>query len=94
MVPTRQIPEFLAMEKHEWSVEDIKHALQSAMELEHSTLPLYSFAMYSIRTQTYTAYNLLRSILMEEMIHMAVAANMLINGFFITAIVMVFQNPP
>lgn len=77
MPPTKQIHEFLAMEKHEWSLEDIKHALQSAMALEHSTLPLYSFAMYSIRTQNYTAYNLMRSIIMEEMIHMAVSANML-----------------
>ena len=33
--------------------------------------------MYSIRTQNYTAYNLIRSIVMEEMIHMALAANML-----------------
>ena len=74
---TKQIHEFLAMEKHEWSLEDIKHALQSAMALEQSTLPLYSFAMYSIRTQNYTAYNLMRSIIMEEMIHMAVSANML-----------------
>ena len=77
MPPTKQIHEFLAMEKHEWSLEDIKHALQSAMELEHSTLPLYSFAMYSIRTQNYTAYNLMRSIIMEEMIHMGIASNML-----------------
>ena len=74
---TKQIHEFLSMEKHEWTLDDIKAALQSAMELEQSTLPLYSFAMYSMRTQNYTAYNLMRSIIMEEMIHMAVAANML-----------------
>ena len=33
--------------------------------------------MYSIRTQNYTAYNLIRSIVMEEMIHMGLAADML-----------------
>jgi hypothetical protein len=77
MPPTKQIHEFLAMEKHEWGLEDIRRALQSAMELEHSTLPLYSFSMYSIRTQNYTAYNLMRSIIMEEMIHMGISANML-----------------
>ncbi len=77
MQQKRQIHEFLAMKKHEWSMEDLGHALQSAMALEHSTLPLYTFAMHSIRTQNYTAYNLIRSIIMEEMIHMAVTANML-----------------
>jgi hypothetical protein len=33
--------------------------------------------MYSIRMQNYTAYNLMRRIVVEEMIHMALAANML-----------------
>ena len=77
MQQRKQIHEFLAIEKHEWSMEDLKHALQSALELEQATLPLYTLSMYSIRTQNYTAYNLIRSIIMEEMIHMAVAANML-----------------
>jgi len=65
------------METHEWDLDHLKHALQNAIELEHSTLPLYMFAMYSIKIQNYTAYNLIRSIVMEEMIHMALAANML-----------------
>lgn len=77
-MPTRKnISEFLSMEPHEWDLGHLRHALQNAIELEHSTLPLYLFAMYSIRTQNYTAYNLIRSIVMEEMIHMALAANML-----------------
>ncbi len=58
MQQRKQIHEFLAIEKHEWSMEDLKHALQSALELEQATLPLYTFSMYSIRTQNYTAYNL------------------------------------
>jgi hypothetical protein len=65
------------MEAHEWDLDHLRHALQNALELEHSTLPLYLFAMYSFRTQNYTAYNLIRSIVMEEMIHMGLAANML-----------------
>ncbi|MCH7971603.1 MAG: ferritin-like protein [Chloroflexi bacterium] len=77
-MPTRmKISEFLSMETHEWDLGHLKHALQNAIELEHSTLPLYMFAMYSIKIQNYTAYNLIRSIVMEEMIHMALAANML-----------------
>ena len=73
----KNITEFLSMETHEWDLDHLKHALQNAIELEHSTLPLYMFAMYSIKIQNYTAYNLIRSIVMEEMIHMALAANML-----------------
>jgi hypothetical protein len=52
-------------------------ALQSAINLEHSTLPLYTAAMLSLEVQNYTSYNTIRSVLMEEMVHMAAAANML-----------------
>ncbi|NNF34278.1 MAG: ferritin-like family protein [Saprospiraceae bacterium] len=55
----------------------IKSALQSAIELEHSTLPLYLAAMFSLEVQNYTTYNLIRSVVMEEMVHMAVACNTL-----------------
>jgi hypothetical protein len=55
----------------------IKQSLQSAIELEYSTLPLYLSAMFSLEVQNYTAYNTIRSVAMEEMVHMAIAANML-----------------
>jgi Ferritin-like len=55
----------------------IKATLQSAIELEYSTLPLYLSAMFSLEVQNYTAYNLIRSVVMEEMVHMAIAANAL-----------------
>lgn len=55
----------------------IKQALQSAIELEYSTLPLYLSSMFSLEIQNYTAYNLIRSVAMEEMVHMAIAANIL-----------------
>jgi len=52
-------------------------ALQSAIALEHATLPLYLSAMFSLQVQGYTVYNLLRSVAMEEMVHMAIACNIL-----------------
>ncbi|MBF9070773.1 ferritin-like protein [Streptacidiphilus fuscans] len=55
----------------------IRQALQRAIELEHSTLPLYTAAMLSLEVQNYTSYNSIRSVLMEEMVHMSIAANML-----------------
>jgi len=55
----------------------IRGALQSAVALEHATMPLYAAAMYSLEVQNYPAYNTLRSVLMEEMLHMAAASNLL-----------------
>ena len=55
----------------------IKESRQSAIELEYSTLPLYLSAMFSLEVQNYTAYNTIRSVAMEEMVHMAIACNML-----------------
>jgi len=55
----------------------IKGELQSAIELEWSTLPVYLSALFSLEVQNYTAYNLIRSVAMEEMVHMAIAANIL-----------------
>ena len=55
----------------------IRGALQSAIAIEHSTMPLYAAAMYSLEVQNYPAYNTLRSVMMEEMLHMAAACNAL-----------------
>ena len=55
----------------------IKRALQTAIELECSTLPLYLSALFSLEVQNYTAYNQIRSVAMEEMVHMAIAGNLL-----------------
>jgi len=53
----------------------LHEALQSAIALEHATLPLYLSAMFSLQVQGYTVYNLIRSVSMEEMVHMAIACN-------------------
>jgi hypothetical protein len=55
----------------------LKSALLSAIEMEHAALPLYLAAMFSLEVQNYTTYNLLRSVLMEEMVHMVIACNSL-----------------
>ena len=36
----------------------IKSALQTAISLEHATMPPYIAAIYSLKAQNYTAYNL------------------------------------
>jgi hypothetical protein len=70
MAPMRTTP--LELRDLDW----IRGALQTAVALEHSTMPLYCAAMYSLEVQNYPSYNIIRSVLMEEMVHMATAANM------------------
>jgi hypothetical protein len=71
------VAEHVAVEPEKRDVEWLKGALQTAVALEHSTLPLYLSAMFSLKIQNYTTYNLIRSVAMEEMGHMAIAANIL-----------------
>jgi small nuclear ribonucleoprotein (snRNP)-like protein len=72
-----KISDQLAVPKSAHDMDWLKSALQSALELEHATLPLYLAAMFSLEVQSYTTYNLIRSVAMEEMVHMAIAANVL-----------------
>jgi hypothetical protein len=61
------------------SVPELHHQLQLAIELEFSTLPPYLSALYTIKENTNTcAYNVIRSVVMEEMFHLSNAANVLI----------------
>jgi hypothetical protein len=55
----------------------IKQALQTAIELECATLPLYLSALFSLKIQNYHTYQQIRSVAMEEMVHMAIAGNLL-----------------
>lgn len=53
-------------------------SLQLAIEVEHSTIPPYLTALYSLKpnTEEDTA-NILQSIVVEEMLHMTIASNIL-----------------
>jgi hypothetical protein len=53
--------------------------LQNAIELEHSTIPPYLTAMFSLRPgRNRRIGEMIRSIVIEEMLHMSIAANILI----------------
>ena len=59
-------------------VDDLKAHLQTAIELEHATIPPYLCALYSIPDGTNVIGSaLIRSVVMEEMLHMVLAANLL-----------------
>jgi hypothetical protein len=57
---------------------DLHRFLQSAIELEHATIPPYLTALYSIVPgANLAAAEILRSIVRQEMLHMTIAANVL-----------------
>lgn len=60
------------------STDRLKDLLQAAVELELSTIPPYLCALYSLRPGTNSEARLvIRSVVVEEMLHMVLAANVL-----------------
>jgi hypothetical protein len=52
-------------------------SLQRAIELEHATLPTYLYSMYSLGTDNAEIASLMFSVIFEEMLHFALACNLL-----------------
>lgn len=60
------------------TLDQLKHYLYLAMQLEHATIPPYLTALYSIKFGTNPdATQILRVIAVEEMLHLTLAANIL-----------------
>lgn len=61
------------------TVDDLRYLLQKAIELEHSTIPPYLTAMFSLKPgKNDIIVDLIRQIVVQEMLHMTIAANILI----------------
>ena len=57
----------------------LRRQLQQAIELEFATIPLYLTALYSIKDgYNREVYSIIRTVVMQEMLHLAQAANLLI----------------
>lgn len=60
------------------TLESLRQHLQWAIEIEHATIPPYLTALYSIKEgHNPDAVEVIHSIVMEEMLHMTMAANVL-----------------
>ena len=60
------------------SLDDAREKLQTAIGVEFGTLPPYLYALYSIRPGTNVeAAELIRSVVLQEMIHMCLGCNIL-----------------
>ncbi len=56
----------------------LQRALQWAIELEHSTIPPYLYALYSLRQNSNDEIaGLIKSVVVQEMLHMSIACNIL-----------------
>jgi Ferritin-like len=64
--------------QHTITLEQLRRHLQTAIEVEHATIPTYLCALYSIKDGTNTfAAQAIHGIVMEEMLHMLLACNIL-----------------
>ena len=60
------------------SVENLREHLQWAIELEHTTIPPYLYALYSIKQgRNPEAVDVISGVVVEEMLHLTLAANLL-----------------
>ena len=60
------------------SLEELYHYLHIAMEIELATIPAYLCALYSLKPGTnQPARDIIRSVVMEEMLHLTLVANVL-----------------
>ena len=60
------------------SPESLRKHLASAVALEHSTVPLYLYAYYSVEDPLSPAAQTIRSVVMQEMAHVCLATNLLV----------------
>jgi hypothetical protein len=61
-----------------YSLENLKKQLQMALQIEHTTIPPYLIALYSIVEGTNPEVEeILRTVVVEEMLHMVLVANIL-----------------
>lgn len=66
------------VQKLDGTLAGVRSALQNALELEHSTVPPYLYALYSIKHgENVEIAELILSVVLEEMLHMALACNVL-----------------
>lgn len=57
--------------------EELVEYLQTAIQVEHGTLPLYLTAMWSLKDDSGDHYGILRGIALQEMLHLGIVCNLL-----------------
>lgn len=58
--------------------QTVRDALQNAVKLEHATIPVYLYGLYSLQAgKNVVIEEILQSVVVEEMLHMTLASNVL-----------------
>ena len=71
LLPMIQLQSKLAADLAVGGKAAVCNALQQAVELEHSTIPLYLYSLYSLdRNSNREISDILQSVVVEEMLHM------------------------
>src|SRR5215470_10853592 len=73
----RDIPMLMTVPEDLRDSDWLKEALQAAIALEHATLPAYLCGMWSITEQSGAVYSAIQRVVLQEMVHMGLACNML-----------------
>jgi Ferritin-like len=74
---SNKIIELMQVPAEQQDLNWLRQSLQAAIELELSTIPPYLCGMWSIKDQSGPTYDLINSVVLEEMLHMGLACNML-----------------
>jgi hypothetical protein len=68
----------LALDLAQGGTQAVMNSLQSAILLEHSTIPLYLYALYSLdESKNGDIAEIIQSVAIEEMLHLTLASNVL-----------------
>ncbi len=60
---------------NDWTFDHFRDHLQAAVNLEFWTIPFYMSSMYSIEDKSEASYQLIRTVINQEMLHLQSAAN-------------------
>jgi hypothetical protein len=74
---TNKIVDLMLAPTGQRDIDWLKESLQAAVELEFATVPVYLCGMWSIEVQSGPVFSSIRSVVIDEMFHMALACNML-----------------
>jgi len=65
----------MRLERQEWNLKHLHTHLQYAVDLEVWTIPFYMSALYSIQDRSNPVFELIQSVVNQEMLHVQLAAN-------------------
>src|SRR4051794_26167505 len=74
----RDVAELMQVPADDHDMAWLQESLQWAVELEFATIPIYLSGMWSLKDGSGEVFDLIKSVVMEEMLHLGFASNMLV----------------